>query len=235
MDWMPQAIREGIFTILLISGPLVILAAGLGLTIGILQAATQVQEQTLGSAVKIIGLFIAIIVFGFYMFSYMKNYTEKNIMRAFKMVPFLAEHPMPRKGVWMIEKEESEKTLPSPDLEPVEPIRSSPPNMSLVGSDTSRDEVPVNTSSVQENLPRPSMQASRPVEKNIQTQTINPVAPKIQAKPESKPIKPESKSITIPEAPVELTDRPALAPRTKRNSLGDRLKGIRESAIDGAE
>ena len=49
---MPQAIREGIFTIIFISGPLVVLAAVLGLSVGVVQAATQIQEQTLASAVK---------------------------------------------------------------------------------------------------------------------------------------------------------------------------------------
>jgi flagellar biosynthesis protein FliQ len=98
MDWMPQAIREGIFTILFISGPLVILAAGLGLSVGIVQAATQVQEQTLGSAVKILGLFLAIIVFGFYMFGYMRDYTADNINRAFSIVPNLGTHVLPRRN-----------------------------------------------------------------------------------------------------------------------------------------
>jgi flagellar biosynthesis protein FliQ len=98
MEWMPQAIREGIFTILFISGPLVILAAGLGLSVGIVQAATQVQEQTLGSAVKILGLFLAIIVFGFYMFGYMRDYTADNINRAFSIVPKLGTHVLPRRN-----------------------------------------------------------------------------------------------------------------------------------------
>lgn len=98
MDWVPEIIREGILTALFISGPLVILAAGLGLIVGILQAATQVQEQTLGSAVKVIGIFIALIIGGFYMFSYLKKYTEKNITRAFQLIPSLEQHPMPRKN-----------------------------------------------------------------------------------------------------------------------------------------
>ena len=106
MDWMPQAIREGIFTILFISGPLVILAAGLGLAVGILQAATQVQEQTLGSAVKIIGLFLAIIIFGFYMFGYLRDYTTDNINRAFVLVPQLGKYIMPRRNFLEVPYEE---------------------------------------------------------------------------------------------------------------------------------
>ncbi len=95
---MPQAIREGIFTILFISGPLVVLAAALGLAVGVLQAATQVQEQTLGSAVKVIGLFIALIIFGFYMFQYMSRYATDSINKAFKLVPTLTAKAMPRRN-----------------------------------------------------------------------------------------------------------------------------------------
>lgn len=96
MNWIPEIIREGILTVLFISGPLVVLAASLGLFVGVLQAATQVQEQTLGSAVKVIGLFLALIIGGFYMFSYLKRYAEKNISRAFSLIPTLTNHPMPR-------------------------------------------------------------------------------------------------------------------------------------------
>ena len=108
MDWMPQAIREGIFTIVFISGPLVILAATLGLSVGILQAATQIQEQTLASAVKIIGLFLALIVFGFYMFQYLKQYAVENVGRAFRLVPSLGTYIKPRKN--FLSQREQEET-----------------------------------------------------------------------------------------------------------------------------
>lgn len=248
MDWMPQAIREGLFVILLISGPLVILAAGLGLTIGILQAATQVQEQTLGSAVKIIGLFVAIITFGFYMFSYMKNYTEKNISRAFKLVPFLEEHPMPRKGVWILDKDPKEKELPAPELENIEPLSPKPPNMSLLGADAGLDEVPVNTGLAPESIPRPKMQESRPVQagiknQEIKNQTKNEVENKVKNKVENnapvtpKPSPPASspKPIAIPEAPLEATQEATIAPKVRKTSLQERLQGIKDSAIKGTE
>ncbi len=108
MDWMPQAIRDGIFTVLFISGPLVILAAAIGLVIGILQAATQVQEQTLGSAVKILGVFLALIVFGFYMFQYLKQYSSQTISRAFNLIPSLSSHPLPPKKLFQQEVKKDE-------------------------------------------------------------------------------------------------------------------------------
>ncbi len=110
MDWMPQAIRDGIFTVLFISGPLVLLAAALGLVIGIIQAATQVQEQTLGSAVKILGVFLALIIFGFYMFQYLKQYATQTINRAFNLVPSLSSHPLPPKKLFKQPIKSSEET-----------------------------------------------------------------------------------------------------------------------------
>lgn len=108
MDWMPQAIREGIFTIIFISGPLVLLAATLGLSVGIIQAATQIQEQTLASAVKIIGLFLALIVFGFYMFQYLKQYATDNLEKAFRLVPSLGTYVKPRDN--FLERKEEDAT-----------------------------------------------------------------------------------------------------------------------------
>ncbi len=116
MDWMPQAIREGIFTILFISGPLVVLAAALGLAVGVLQAATQVQEQTLGSAVKVIGLFIALIIFGFYMFQYMSRYATDSINKAFKLVPTLTAKVLPRRNFLETPIQDTEKQIQLPTV-----------------------------------------------------------------------------------------------------------------------
>ena len=87
MNWMPEAIRDGILVVLVISGPLVMAAAIIGLIIGILQAATQVQEQTIGSALKIIGVFALMIALGFWMYQYLSNYTTKTFTSAFTFVP----------------------------------------------------------------------------------------------------------------------------------------------------
>ncbi len=95
MDWMPQAIRDGILVVLIISGPLVLAAAAIGLIIGILQAATQVQEQTIGSALKIIGIFALIIFAGFWMYQYLNQYTTKALSSAFRFVPHQAQKVIP--------------------------------------------------------------------------------------------------------------------------------------------
>ena len=96
MDWMPQAIRDGIVVVLIISGPLVLAAAFIGLLVGILQAATQVQEQTIGSALKIIGVFAIIIFAGFWMYQYLNQYTARTLSSAFTFVPRQTQKVIPR-------------------------------------------------------------------------------------------------------------------------------------------
>lgn len=95
MDWMPQAVRDGIVVVLLISGPLVLTAAFIGLAIGVLQAATQVQEQTIGSALKIIGVFALIIFAGFWMYQYLSNYTSRTLSSAFTFIPKQTQKVVP--------------------------------------------------------------------------------------------------------------------------------------------
>ncbi|MBI3591526.1 MAG: flagellar biosynthetic protein FliQ [Candidatus Melainabacteria bacterium] len=92
---MPQAIRDGIVVVLVISGPLVLAAAFIGLLIGILQAATQVQEQTIGSALKIIGVFAIIIFAGFWMYQYLNQYTARTLSSAFTFVPRQTQKAIP--------------------------------------------------------------------------------------------------------------------------------------------
>lgn len=127
MDWVPEIIREGMLTAIFISGPLVVLAAALGLIVGILQAATQVQEQTLGSAVKILGIFLALIVGGFYMFSYLKKYTERNIVRAFQLIPTLEPHPMPRKNYFTKVNKKDSKLAGLPEALDMKKPKAAPP------------------------------------------------------------------------------------------------------------
>ncbi|OGI19803.1 MAG: hypothetical protein A3B68_08315 [Candidatus Melainabacteria bacterium RIFCSPHIGHO2_02_FULL_34_12] len=95
MDWMPQAVRDGIIVILVISGPLVLSAAFIGLIVGVLQAATQVQEQTIGSALKIIGVFGLIIFAGFWMYQYLNQYTARTLSSAFTFVSMQGQKAVP--------------------------------------------------------------------------------------------------------------------------------------------
>lgn len=125
MNWLPEAVRDGIIVVLVISGPLVIAAAAIGLVIGILQAATQVQEQTIGSALKIIGVFALIIFAGFWMFQYLNQYTSRTISTAFILVPRQTQKVIPKH----LKEEEINKIFQEKiKAEPIEkPLNVTPP------------------------------------------------------------------------------------------------------------
>ena len=53
--------REGLYVTALVASPILLAALALGLLIGILQAATQIQEMTLTFVPKIIAVFLALL------------------------------------------------------------------------------------------------------------------------------------------------------------------------------
>ncbi|MFD2925537.1 flagellar biosynthesis protein FliQ [Halobacillus naozhouensis] len=67
--------KEGIYTVLLVSGPLLILALAIGLFVSIFQATTQIQEQTLAFIPKIVAVLIGLIFFGPWMLTNMVRFT----------------------------------------------------------------------------------------------------------------------------------------------------------------
>jgi flagellar biosynthetic protein FliQ len=68
--------EEGIWAILLISGPLLLVALVVGLIVSIFQATTQIQEQTLAFIPKIVAVLVGIVIFGPWMLSHMLSYTN---------------------------------------------------------------------------------------------------------------------------------------------------------------
>lgn len=54
--------RDGIWTLLWVAGPLMIVALVVGVAISLVQALTQIQEMTLVFVPKIIAIFVALIV-----------------------------------------------------------------------------------------------------------------------------------------------------------------------------
>ncbi len=68
--------RDAIFTLLKVVTPVLLVALGIGLVIGIFQALTQIQEMTLAFVPKIIGVFIALIILLPFMFNQLKNLSD---------------------------------------------------------------------------------------------------------------------------------------------------------------
>lgn len=68
--------EQSVFTILIVSAPM--LGAGLlvGLLVSIFQATTQIQEQTLSFVPKIVAVLLSLVVFGPWILSHLIEYTE---------------------------------------------------------------------------------------------------------------------------------------------------------------
>ena len=67
--------KAGIFQILLMSAPVLLIGMTVGLIISIFQATTSIQEQTLTFVPKIIAIFLTLVLFGPWMLSSMRQYT----------------------------------------------------------------------------------------------------------------------------------------------------------------
>ena len=67
--------QTGVFQVLIISAPMLIIGVTVGLIISIFQATTSIQEQTLTFVPKIAAILASVAFFGPWMLSSMKQYT----------------------------------------------------------------------------------------------------------------------------------------------------------------
>ena len=72
--------RDGLETMLLLAAPLLMVALGVGLLIGIFQAATQINEMTLSFIPKLLGMAVALMVSGPWMLKLIVDYTQSLII-----------------------------------------------------------------------------------------------------------------------------------------------------------
>lgn len=77
MELMIEHLGKGLFYILILSLPAVLTAAAVGLVVGILQAVTQVQEQTISAAPKVLLVFMLIIFGGGLMLNILTGYIRE--------------------------------------------------------------------------------------------------------------------------------------------------------------
>lgn len=68
--------EKGVYTTLIISGPLLLIALVVGLIVSVFQATTQIQEQTLAFVPKIIAVLVGLIFFGPWMLTHMLTYAH---------------------------------------------------------------------------------------------------------------------------------------------------------------
>lgn len=63
-DLLVRLAREGLFLAVLLSAPIVLTALFVGLFVSLVQATTQIQEQTLSFAPKLVAVLLALLVTG---------------------------------------------------------------------------------------------------------------------------------------------------------------------------
>ena len=77
--------RQALLVIIMLSAPVLLTALAIGLAIGMIQAATQIQEMTLSFIPKLLGMFVALLIAGSWMLDLVVNFT----MRLYENVPAL--------------------------------------------------------------------------------------------------------------------------------------------------
>lgn len=95
MELLMEYMARGFVVMLTISMPCVLVAAGIGLIIGILQAVTQVQEQTIAAAPKILAVFLVIIICGYGYTRMLTNLLTEGFSMAFNVVSKNEEYALP--------------------------------------------------------------------------------------------------------------------------------------------
>ena len=77
--------RNALWTVMLVSSPMLIVALAVGLFIGVIQAATSINEMTLSFIPKLIALGLAMSLFGAWQLTVMIDYTKD----IYKRIPAL--------------------------------------------------------------------------------------------------------------------------------------------------
>ena len=95
MEILVEFFAKGLMTMLMIAMPCVLTAACVGLVVGILQAVTQVQEQTIAAAPKIFTVFLVIIIMGTTYMKLLENLFSEGSVIAFEVIPKSEEFVLP--------------------------------------------------------------------------------------------------------------------------------------------
>jgi flagellar biosynthetic protein FliQ len=69
--------KDALTTIIMIAGPILVIALLVGLLISILQATTQIQEQTLTFVPKILAVFLSLFLFGSFMLNTLVSFANR--------------------------------------------------------------------------------------------------------------------------------------------------------------
>ncbi len=75
MDAMIEALRQMLWVSILLSMPVLGAALVVGLAVGLLQAVTSIQEQTLSFIPKLLGMVLVLVLLGSWMTQLLVNYS----------------------------------------------------------------------------------------------------------------------------------------------------------------
>lgn len=75
--FLSATLQEAVMTILTVSAPLLIVALVIGVVVSVLQATTQINEQTLVFIPKIVGMLLMLVLLGGWMMTRLSDYTIK--------------------------------------------------------------------------------------------------------------------------------------------------------------
>jgi len=78
---------QALYLILILSAPMLMSALAVGLVISILQATTQVQEQTLSFVPKIVATFVSVVLCGTWIFNMLSNFAIRLFSDIARMGP----------------------------------------------------------------------------------------------------------------------------------------------------
>jgi type III secretion protein S len=82
-----QLSYRALLMILILSGPPILISMAVGLFVAILQAATQIQEQTLSFTVKLIAVIFTLLLMGGWLGSQIMQYTNNIFQNFYKWNP----------------------------------------------------------------------------------------------------------------------------------------------------
>ncbi len=71
-----QTLREGVWVVIKLGGPMLILSMMVGVLVAIFQAVTQIHEQTLGFILKLTVVILVLLVGGGWMMETLLDYTR---------------------------------------------------------------------------------------------------------------------------------------------------------------
>lgn len=81
VDMIVEMAREAVFTLLIVSAPMLIVGMIVGLLISIVQAATQVNEMTMTFVPKIVAVMVTAVVFLPFIMAKLTTFTQEMFAR----------------------------------------------------------------------------------------------------------------------------------------------------------